>query len=206
MTRSSDEVPEMYLIDEQPFGVSWDEWTTLWWQWFLSIPKENHPIYQPSGTSWAVSPIEPNVLFLVGSTGGKTERTITISAGKAVLLPVINFTTSFSEDPSLRNELEMIMYAKSNIDDIVKKEVIIDGVNLIISENNRVRSSPFDFCFPTNNIYGVKDGPTRGVGDGYWIFFKPLSDGEHNIRTFGSCLSGRIQIDVDTDLIVRAKL
>ena len=97
--------------------------------------------------------------------------TITIPAGKAVLFPVINFTTSYSEDPSLKTEDETILHAKSNIDDIVKKEANIDGASLLISEKHRVQSPPFDFSFPANNIYGVKDGSTRGVGDGYWILF-----------------------------------
>jgi hypothetical protein len=97
----------------------------------------------------------------------------------------------------------MISHAKSNIDDIVKKEANVDGASLLISEKHRIQSPPFDFSFPTNNIYGVQDGSTRGVGDGYWIFLKPLSPGRHNVRTFGSCLSGRIQIDVNMDPIVK---
>jgi hypothetical protein len=196
-------IPTMYSLDEQPFGKSWQEWTTQWWQWFLSMPKKNHPVYDNTGKKWAISQGDPNVLFLAGTTGGKVERIITIPAGKAVLFPVINFTTSYSEDPGLKTEAELISDAKSNIDDIIKKELNIDGVSLHISEKYRVKSPPFDFSFPTNNIYGVKDGPTRGVGDGYWIFLTPLSQGKHNIRTYGSCLSGRIQIDVNMELIVK---
>ena len=203
MTNNSNSTPTMYSLDEQPFGKSWEKWTIRWWQWFLSIPKENHPAYDDSGERWAINQEDHNVLFLTGTTGGKVERTITIPAGKAVLFPIINFTTSYSEDPGLKTEAELISHAKSNIDDIVKKEVNIDGVSLIISEKHRVKSPPFDFSFPTNNIYGVKDGPTRGVGDGYWIFLTPLSQGKHSIRTYGSCLSGRIQIDVNMELIVK---
>lgn len=203
MTDNGNSIPAMYSLYEKPFGKSWQEWTTKWWQWFLSIPKESHPAYDDTGGRWAINQEDPNVLFLAGTTGGKVERTITIPAGKAVLFPVINFTTSYSEDPSLKTEDDMILHAKSNIDDIVKKEANIDGASLLISEKHRVQSPPFDFSFPTNNIYGVKDGSTRGVGDGYWIFLKPLSTGKHNIRTSSSCLSGRIQIDVNIELIVK---
>jgi hypothetical protein len=193
----------MYSLNEQPFDKSWQEWTTHWWQWFLSIPKENHPAYDDTGEGWDINQKHPNVLFLAGTTGGKVERTITIPAGKAILFPVINFTTSYSENPGLNTEAEMILHAKSHIDDIVKKEAYIDGASLLISEKHRVQSPPFDFSFPVNNIYGIKDGSTRGVGDGYWIFLKPLSPGKHNIRTSSSCLSGRIQIDVNMELIVK---
>lgn len=200
---NSNNIPTMYSLDEQPFGKTWQEWTTQWWKWFFSIPKENHPAFDHTGEGWAVNQEDPNVVFIAGTTGGKVERTVTIPAGKAVLFPVINFATSYSENPSLRNEIEMIAHAKSNIDDIVKKEASIDGNSLIISEKYRVQSPPFNFTFPTNNIYGVQDGSTRGAGDGYWIFFKPLSQGKHNIRTSGSCLSGKIQIDVDIEIIIK---
>jgi hypothetical protein len=35
-------------------------------------------------------------------------------------------------------------------------------------------------------------------GDGYWLFLKPssLSCGTHEIHSFGSCLSGRVVIEV----------
>jgi len=202
MTDDDNSIPAMFSLYEKPFGKSWQEWTTEWWQWFLSIPKENHPAYDDTGEKWAINQDDPDVLFLAGTTAGKVERTIIIPPGRAILFPVINYATSYSEDPGLKTEDEMILHAKSNIDDIVKKEANIDGASLLISDKHRVQSPPFDFSFPTNNIYGVKGGSTRGVGDGYWIFLKPLSLGKHNIRTSGSCLSGRIQIDVSVNLIV----
>ena len=57
----------------------------------------------------------------------------------------------------------MILHAKSNIDDIVKKEANIDGAGLLISEKHRVQSPPFNFSFPANNIYGVKKGQLEGL-------------------------------------------
>jgi hypothetical protein len=195
---------EIYGADEHPFGKSWQEWTTQWWTWFLSIPKNNHPSYDSISERSVDNQQDPNVLFLAGPTKGKIKRTIVVPPNKAILVPVINFTTSYSEDPSLKTEAEMITHAKMNIDDIAKKEAIIDGRALLISENYRVQTPPFDFSFPPNNIYGVKEGPSRGVGDGFWIFLKPLRSGKHNIRTYGSCLSGRIEIELDMELIVKS--
>jgi hypothetical protein len=203
VTNDINRIPAMYGLDEQPFGKSWQDWTTQWWQWFLSIPLESSPAYDESGEKWDINQHDPNVVFLAGTTDRKVERIVAIPAGKAVLFPVINFTTSYSEDPRFKTESQMIAHAKSNIDDIVKKDVYIDGNSLLISEKHRVQSPPFDFSFPANNIYGVKDGPSRGVGDGYWIFLKPLRLGRHSIRTSSSCLSGRIQIDVNMELIVK---
>jgi hypothetical protein len=195
---------EIYGADEHPFGKTWQEWTVQWWRWFLSIPREGHPSYDSAYKRWANNQPDPNVLFLAATTKGKIERKIVIPSNKAILFPVINFVTSYSEDPALKTEAEMIAKAKSNIDDIVKKEAVIDGIALSLSENNRVQTPPFDFYFPTNNIYRAKEGPSRGVGDGFWIFLRPLRPGKHNIRTYGSCLSGRIEIEANIELIVKS--
>lgn len=199
----SSETVQMYTLNERPFGYSWHEWTTRWWKWFLTIPKENHPAYDATGEKYAVGQTDPNTIFLAGTTGGTAKRSINIVARKAILFPVINFSISYTENPNLKTDHELISFAKSQMEDIVKKELSIDGLDLAVSENNRVYSPPFDFCFPVDNIFGFKDGPTRGAGDGYWIFLKPLSPGKHSLKTFGSCMSGRIQIGVNIELTVR---
>jgi hypothetical protein len=204
MNREIGNKVEFYNRHDGPFGKSWQEWTTEWWRWFLSIPRDQHPSYDNGYTIMADSSQNPNVFFLAGTTGGKISGRVALPPNRAVLLPVINFTTSYSEEPALRTEAEMIKHAESNIGDIVKKEAVIDGTTLFISEKDRVRTEPFDFTFPKNNIYGVREGPSRGVGDGYWIFLKPMVSGSHNIKTYGSCLSGRIRIEIDVELIIKS--
>ena len=196
-------MPVMYDVNEKPFGKSWEEWTAKWWQWFFSIPMENHPAYDKTGeNSGLINQIDPNVWFLAGTTGGRAERIINIPAGKAVLFPVINVATSYSENPSLKTEEEMISFVNSHMSGIAKKEASIDGENLNISENHRVQSRSIEFSFPPDNIYGVKEGLTRGIGDGYWIFLRPLLPGMHHIKTSGACMSGRIRIDVNINLMI----
>lgn len=189
---------------ERPFGHSWRFWTTRWWQWFLSIPKANSPaITDTDEKSW-VQQLDPNVWFLASTIDGSIERTIKIPSGKAILFPVINVTISYSEDQALKTDADMISFVKRHMDDIVKKQASIDGEDLFISEEFRVKSPPFDFSYPPNNIFGAQEGPTRGVGDGYWIFMRSLQPGEHTIRTYGSCMSGKIQIGSKFHLIVES--
>jgi hypothetical protein len=192
----------MFDTEEKPFGETWKVWTTRWWLWFLSMPIQDNPAFDKTGERCHIGQTDPNVWFLATTTGGKAERTIIIPSKKALLFPVINITTSFSENPNLKNEEEMICFTDKHMDNIAKKEVNIDGVDLTITEGHRVRSLPFDFFYPADNIYGAPSGLTRGVGDGYWIFLRPLTHGKHNIRTFGSCMSGRVQIGVSLHLIV----
>ena len=110
-----------------------------------------------------------------------------IPSGKAILFPVIIISLLqilkiprclVSENP----EADMISFVKSNTDDIVNKHASIDGKDIVISEDFRVMTPPFSFLYPPNNIFGAKGGPSRGAGDGYWIFVKPMRAGKHVIK------------------------
>jgi hypothetical protein len=192
----------LFSSKEQPFGYSWQYWTTRWWKWFLSIPKENSPALDSTGKGSTINQADPRVWFLASTVNGRAVRTVNVPSGKALLFPIINVTISHSEDPTLNNDAEMISFVKTHMDDIVKKQASIDGKALLISEKFRIQSPPFDFYYPPNNIFGAREGPTRGVGDGYWIFIKPMEPAKHIIRTYGSCMSGKIQIESKIQLIV----
>jgi hypothetical protein len=206
MTNNVHDTISMYSRDEHPFGRTWEEWTTKWWLWFLSISKKKNPAFDESGEKAIIGQKDPDVWFLAATTGGTAERIVTLPTGKALLFPVINATTSYSEEPGLKTDYDLTSYVKTHIDDIVIKEASIDGLDLVISENHRVQSPPFDFFYPEklpkDNVYFAHGGHTRGAGDGYWIFLKPLFEGKHNIRTFGSCMSGRVQIGISWYLII----
>ena len=90
----------------------------------------------------------------------------------------------------------MISFAKSNIDDILFREVKIDGIQIQISDQQYRRSPVFNLFLPENNLYDIESGYTKVISDGYWIFLKNLSHGSHTIHTRGSCLAGKIKIDV----------
>jgi len=192
----------LYHSKERPFGRTWQYWTTRWWQWFLSIPHVDSVAIDTSRDNSFVNRSDPNVWFLASTTGGKVQRNLRISSGKSLLFPIINVTISNAEDPTLKTDTDMISFVKCHMDDIVQKQASIDGQDLLISKKFRVKSPPFKFVYPPNNIFGAREGPTKGVGDGYWLFMRPLQPGEHTIRTFGSCMLGKIQIGADIKLII----
>jgi hypothetical protein len=193
----------MYRLDEKPFGKTWSEWTIEWWKWLLSIQEPDNPANDDSGKNFYQNQKNSDVLFLAGTKGGGAERNITIPAGKAILLPVINFTTSFLEEPYLKSDSELILRAKSDIDDIVKKQAAIDGKNLQGLERYRIASPPFDLTLPEKNLYRLPPGPTRGISDGYWIFLRPLTPGKHHIYAAGSCSSGRTSVSISYHVTVK---
>lgn len=191
---------ELFTREENPFGKSWEQWTIEWWQWLFSIPKQNNPALDETGENFELNfnNNDNNVIFLAGSdvNRGKIFRTISIPIDKAILFPVINFITSYLENPFLKTEKDLIFSAKSNIDDILLREVELDGIQIQISEKHRIRSPIFNLFLPENNLYDIEPGYTKAISDGYWIFLKNLSHESHTIHTRGSCLAGKIKIDV----------
>jgi hypothetical protein len=190
-----------YTLDEKPFGKTWNEWTADWWKWLLSIPKEFNPGYDNESERCLIGS-DPNVVFLVGTFGGDAVRNYTIPARKAVLFPIIAFTTSYAEDPKLKTSLDLVNRAKSDMDDIIKKEATIDGKILHNVDRYRIQSPLFDLTYPEDNVFEALAGPTCGISEGYWIFLKPLSPGKHTIVAAGSCSSGKTSIGVTWHLTV----
>src|SRR6266487_1799456 len=111
-----------YRREENPFGKTWEEWTADWWRWVLSIPKKDNPGYDQTGKMFDTNQKDHDVLFLVGTYGGSAKRSYTIAAGKPCLFPIINFTTSYAEEPALNTESELTLRAKNDIDDIAYKQ------------------------------------------------------------------------------------
>jgi len=193
----------MYSRDDKPFGKTWEEWTSKWWQWLLSIPKESNPGIDATGEKFDAHQNASDVVFLVGTFGGSAKRNYTIPTSKSVLFPIINFTTSYIEEPDLKTESELKSRAKRDIDDIVNKEATIDGMEVQNIEKYRVQSPIFDLTYPENNVFELSSGTSRAISDGYWVFLKPLSPGMHNIHVAGSCSSGKTQVDVTWHLNVK---
>jgi hypothetical protein len=187
----------VYSRAESPIGRTWAEWTAEWWKWILEIPKPLNPGYDVDGTLLQKTQQKySDPFFLVGTYGGKARRNIRIEEGKSILLPVINVTTSFAEAPALKTEEELLTYVEENTNDLLNKRAVIDGTEIGQLDNYRVRSDFFTFTFPYNNIYNASPGRTTGISDGYWLFLRPLIAGSHTLHTSGSCLAGKIRIEV----------
>jgi hypothetical protein len=185
----------IYDRNDKPFGKTWEEWTEGWWQWVLSIPKDKNPGFDKTGKIFVLDKTDSDVIFLIGNYGGRSERQYVIPAGKALLFPVINFETSFTEEPCLKTDADLKSRAKRDIDDISRKEVEIDGISLNSMDNYRVQSDVFEINYPENNVFDLKPGPTYGISDGYWVFLKPLTVGEHLIHSVGACSLGKTMIE-----------
>jgi hypothetical protein len=176
--------------------LTYGGWSAKWWQWLLSIPKDTSPAGDSTGEKCALHQAGP-VWFLAGTFGGSAERSCTVPAGKAILLPILAAECSFAEYPTFKTESELRNCAKPLADVITDMVVNVDGVGFKNLEQYRIQSPLFNFSFPENNVYGVTSGPSEAVSDGYFILLSPLSPGLHVLH-FSAAVIGLTTANIPT--------
>ena len=207
LTQQENKELEYFTPDSKPYGLTYGQWTVKWWNWALSIPTEINPIYDDSGRFANVSQEDPNVFFLAGTFDGATvQRRCTVPNGKAFLFPVMNYEVNPIEYPNLKTETEMVREVIRDQDDILNLEATIDGKKVPFY---RIRSDPAVFPLTISLDLIESDEDPKGAktiaeaaSDGYWIFLKHLSRGEHRIFFAGSCSSGIRNVRANYDVTV----
>jgi hypothetical protein len=168
--------PEIYTKDSKPYGISYSEWISKWWQWSQSIPGTVHPREHPSEQNCKVSQQGP-VWFLADLLNGKQERTCTIPSGKAILVPLVGGFCG-ADSAGVKNDNDLRNCATAG-DDYATMQVTIDGKPIKNLEQNRAQSGFFSITYGNDNIYKHMPATVKGFADGYYLFLKPLTPGTH---------------------------
>ena len=56
----------VFPVDAKPYGKSYAEWSAIWWQWLLSIPKDTSPAGDTTGKNCGTNQQGP-IWFLAGT-------------------------------------------------------------------------------------------------------------------------------------------
>lgn len=203
---------------DTPQGHPFSTWVQRWWKWVLEIPASRNPGYgYNSYSAPPTSENEPydseNVWFFAGAfndgslphTRNLTYRSfIGIPSKKALLLPVINFFAVVRDQKHVP-ELEKRVKEEMDVINPDSLYVTIDGQRVSNLAQYRADTGT---TFPItvdgkDNVVKLRHLFGRPInllakGDGYWLFLKPfsLTSGTHEIHSFGSCLEGKIQIEI----------
>jgi hypothetical protein len=174
----------VYPPSATPFGRTYGEWSVAWCQWFLSIPKSQNPVMDETGEKVAVGQSETSpVWFLAGTIGTEAERTCTVPADKALLIPIINGFFWIPTDGPTPEALRAV--AKEILDHVTEVEMTVDGVSLQGLQNFRFQSPDFfNFTGPAEEeetIFPAQTGTHLTYADGYYVMLEPLAPGEHTI-------------------------
>ena len=162
-------------------GKSQQEYANAWWQWAVSMPEEDSPVRDKTGSKCGVNQEGP-VWFLAGGYGSsKIHRECTIPSGKQLFFPVINMVY-YPGGADARPTCESVKQSASLNNQYLKTfRVNVDGREYI----NPVffRRSP-EKCFDLIARKPKKYHPETvypSATDGYWVMLKPLAPGKHGI-------------------------
>jgi hypothetical protein len=174
----------VFAIDSNPYGISYEDWTIKFWQWILSMPVDINPTTDNTGERCGEGQSSLPVFFLSGAGGSVVERTCTVPAGKAILVPVGSVECSFAEFGEFGGTTEEELHTCAEEDQSSNPILFlsVDGRQIQQLEKYRIHSRAFNVTFPENALFGAKAGPSVAVSDGYWIILEPLPPGEHEIH------------------------
>ena len=194
--------------DELVFNRTYGDWAAQWWEWALSLPATQHPLFDTadcdagqSGPVWFLggkfcATSSPNCSPGVGT------RACTVPLGKYLFFPIVNSDDSYIEEISYGNQEPTIAYMRAavtaGIDGAMKLSASIDGIPVRDVPRYREQSPVFSITLPTNDLFtaigegppGLPDGFKPGpyfpvVDDGYYLMLEPLHPGKHTIRFHG---------------------
>jgi hypothetical protein len=170
----------LYQRNSNPNGKTWEKWVELWWKWCYSKPFTSNPVSDKTGKLCTKNQIYSQTWFLAGTFGGEAHRVCKIPNKRSIFIPIVNDIISFAEYPQLVTEDDLLKYAKDDLDTTTILNASIDDIELHSLFDYRIRSKLFKIEIPLSD-QGEGVVRTKAVTDGYWLFLKPLSLGEHTL-------------------------
>jgi hypothetical protein len=197
--------PRVLPPDSLVQGLTYGEWSVLWWQSILSIPTSQNPLTGATGADCIYERLGNVGLVMVHPQAGQVLK-CEVPAGMMLFLDILSVECSTLEPPPFYGEDEEALRACAlsfNLEDL---EATIDGVDVENLGEYIHTSPPFIFAVPEDNILGV-EFPTltgKSVSNGAHLLLAPLSPGGHTIYLHGVVdIEGEpFTVDMDFELTV----
>jgi hypothetical protein len=172
--------------DSKPYGLSYSEHAQNFWKWAYGIPAKDNPINDPTGEKCAYgqSLTNSSVFMLPINNGGLSERTCKVTAGKGLLIPVMQVAISDKEYPGASVE-QLSESAKKDQDSVNSLYLKIDDKEYNYQDllKYRTHTQPFEVIIPNNGVFGIVEGGlSKVVADGFYIITEPLQKGTYQIQ------------------------
>ena len=178
-------------------GKSYNELVSKWTNWFVREPIATNPAFDPDG-QFCDRNQHGDVWFLASTFEGVAVRTCEIPKDKAIFLSLggafVSFAPEFpaANDPcsQMATVVERVRCDVNNdvpVAPAVSFEVTLDGESIEDLLAFRAQSVPegFNLRVPSSSFLtdlGLPAGDRfPAVGDGYFLFLKPLRPGVHTL-------------------------
>ncbi|HKQ21198.1 MAG TPA: hypothetical protein VJS91_04090 [Nitrososphaeraceae archaeon] len=190
-----------YTEKDQPFGVTLGQWIEKYWAWWIKVPLSDfdESTMKPI-SNCLMNKSESMVLLMELTVKGNPHQECTISGKQGIIVPIwTGYWYETDADMKKNNWTDdyLLMNARtgSNAGEI-DGEVKIDGavianvhaisdpsgVKYTLKENiTEVGAKGFKLTFPANGHTGVPEGTYPSAVHGWFVFVKPLKEGDHTI-------------------------
>jgi hypothetical protein len=192
---------ELFSKEEAPFGVSYDDWISKYWNWAVSQSTDEAT---PKQNGCLINKSESLVMLMETTVGGSPYQVCEISYKQGIMIPLwIGWCDT--GDPLNRGysdeQLTKCARERYNLGNIIS-EVKVDGLpvakldvrmslvsgsldykkNSLTNVTELSTKKGFDLTIPpdTNKPYLVP-GKWRAGSHGWFVFLKELPPGEHTI-------------------------
>ena len=184
--------------DEEFYGKTYSELASEWTNWFVKEPIATNPAFDPDGGFCDLNQ-QGSVWFLASTFEGVVNRTCEVPFGKAIFVSLGGAAVSFAPDfpaagdPCLQmaTPLERVRCDVNNdvpVAPSISFEVTLDGTPVKDLFAFRAQSQPGGFTLRVPDASFLTDlglaagNRTPAVGDGYFLFVKPLRPGVHTLN------------------------
>jgi hypothetical protein len=191
--------PRVAPPNSRPHGMSYTDWAEKWWEWAFSIPADQNPNLDHDGRFFDVGQ-SGSVFFVPGNFGGTDVRTVTLPAGKALLIVGASVLGILGLDAP--TEAELRTGVEQAYAGLAKVQVEVDGMALKDLPRYTVLTPLFSFTLPDNNIAGLPAGEYQGIAEGIFLLLEPLPVGEHVIHVLNEFPAFSVTTDVTTIITV----
>ncbi|NQD35477.1 hypothetical protein HPT27_00480 [Permianibacter sp. IMCC34836] len=151
-----------------------------WWRWVNKVPDGVRPYQDPTGQLCGLNQTG-DVWFLAGTDGtSSVRRSCTVPSGKYLFLPIIAVMANTS--PTNRRSCdELKKWVSINNDNNVTMKVVLDGIPIGKLDAMRVRTEKCFNAFADALYVDKPELYSPAASDGYWLFLRPLPEGEHTL-------------------------
>lgn len=191
MAKQRAHYPRVIAANANPGGLSYGQWSELWWQWAFSVPASTSPLIDETG-AWALTN-QPagDTWFLAGvgfTSATDVARTITIPHGKGLFMPLLNYEGSVADTPGYTlDQVEKMIVDFLDSADLARLTVDGRAMNLLSPAYRSGIYEGYYTLYSHDNLYesfmglelplNTPIGPT--LFDGYDAYIPPLPVGEH---------------------------
>ena len=169
----------VYSKESTPFGVPYKDWIARWWQWDVGISSSQHPRDNYTAQKCTVNQ-NGSVWFLPDILTGKEKRPCTIPEGRAIMVPLLTGECDTS-DPASQSDADIRQCSTAG-DEYGAISATLDGKKIENLDSYRTATDFFNITIAKDNIFDIPPGTYRGAADGFFVFLKPLSVGDHELH------------------------